>query len=286
MVYTFCVVDVKEYISSGILESVVLGLATEQEKQEVRCMAHIYPEIAEELAAVEQAFEKLAFETAVAPADHLRASILSAIQHETQDPLPEAPMPQEAKIISMSDAKPADPNPWKWIAAASVVMLIGVSALWINATGTSEELQERIARMKNEEVRNEQVMTAMKLDHDRMVSIQNVLTDNSMKKVMMTGTPKDPQSAVSVMWSSDGKKAIMKASSITAPPKDMQYQLWAIADGKPMSLGLFDYDELMNMTEPFDVAMNNIAAFAITLEKRGGSASPTLENMVVMGQNS
>ena len=49
MVYTLHTVDVKAYIESGILESYVLGFASEQEVQEVRCLSHIYPEIAEEL---------------------------------------------------------------------------------------------------------------------------------------------------------------------------------------------------------------------------------------------
>jgi anti-sigma-K factor RskA len=104
-----------------------------------------------------------------------------------------------------------------------------------------------------------------------------------MRKVVMSGTPKDPESSVSVLWSEDGKKAVMVAEAITEPPTDMQYQLWAIADGKPVSLGLFDYDEVMKMTEPFDVGVDNVSAFAITIEKRGGVASPTMENMVVMG---
>lgn len=284
MVYTVSVVDVKEYIASGILESVVLGLASEQEKQEVSCLSHIYPEIREELKAVEQAFEKLAFEHAVAPAASVRESILSAIHNEAQ--IPATDQKQETKIVQMGRAidSTKQPNPWKWMAAACVVLLIATSVLWFNSSSQTEKLSEKLAAMETEQQKSEQVLTAMQLEKDRLDAIQSVLSEESMKKVMMSGTKMAPESSVKVMWSDKGHKAVMVAESIMEAPKDMQYQLWAIADGKPVSLGLFDYDEVMNMTEPFDVMPENITAFAITMEKRGGSPVPTMENMVVIGE--
>jgi anti-sigma-K factor RskA len=86
------------------------------------------------------------------------------------------------------------------------------------------------------------------------------------------------------MWSPGDKKAVMVAEEITPAPANMQYQLWAIANGTPKSLGVFTYDELDNMTEPFSVYDEKIDAFAITLEKMGGNPTPTMEMMVVMGE--
>ncbi len=60
----------------------------------------------------------------------------------------------------------------------------------------------------------------------------------------------------------------------------MQYQLWAIEDGKPVSAGMYSEDK------DSQVALASIPkaqAFAITLEKEGGSPVPTMENMFVMG---
>lgn len=283
MVYTFSVVDVKEYISSGILESVVLGFASDQERQEVSCLSHIYPEIREELTAIEQQFEKMAFETAIEAPAHLRAILLAAIAQEPQIPAASGQEQKEAKIVRMPAPADSQVNPWKWLAAASVVLLLGVGFLWMNATNQSNDLSQQMASLKQAQTKNNQVMTAMSAEQQRLTEIQSVLTESSMKKIVMAGTPKDPNSSVSVMWSNNGKKAVMMAQSITAPPTDMQYQLWAIADGKPVSLGVFDYDEVMKMTEPFEVGIDNISAFAITLEKRGGSPAPTMENMVVIG---
>jgi hypothetical protein len=52
--------NIQAYIESGILEEYVLGTVSPQEKQEVECMASIYPEIQQELQILETALEKYA----------------------------------------------------------------------------------------------------------------------------------------------------------------------------------------------------------------------------------
>ena len=60
-----------------------------------------------------------------------------------------------------------------------------------------------------------------------------------------------------------------------------QYQLWAIVAGKPVDLGVFD-----KTTDSSDMKiMKSIAsaqAFAVTLEPRGGSVNPTMNQMMVI----
>lgn len=289
MVYTFSVVDVKEYIASGILESVVLGFASEQEMREVSCLSHIYPEIKAELNAIEQAFEKMAVEGAVAPSAELKAIIIEKISQTEQTPAQTTPnqaltnAEKPAKIIQMANPSAQTPNPWKWMVAASLLLLLGVGSLWIIATNRSNDLSNQVADLQQQKKVDDQVFTAMQLEQDHLQSVQSMVVDHDMRKVILMGTPKDPKACVHFMWSNSSNKGIMVAECITDPPTDMQYQLWAIADGKPVSLGLFDHEEVMNTTDPFDVNMDNVSAFAITLEKKGGVASPTMENMVVMG---
>jgi|GEM_PF-329489 len=281
MVYTFSAVDVKEYISSGILESVVLGFASDQERQEVSCLMHIYPEIRTEMMAIETAFEKMAFDTAIQPAEKLRAQILEAVSKEPQLPADKAA--GEAKIVRMQ-ADVSDVNPWKWIAAAAVVLFIGAGSLWVTSNNRSNALSDQLAAMKQTQQQDAEVLTAMKVEQERTQAIQAVLTEKSTQNIKMAGMSMDPTASVKIMWSSNENKAVMLAETITAPPKDMQYQLWAIANGKMVSLGIFDYDEVTGLTDPFEVSMDDISAFAITIEKRGGSPVPTMENMIVMGE--
>jgi anti-sigma-K factor RskA len=66
------------------------------------------------------------------------------------------------------------------------------------------------------------------------------------------------------------------------PSSDLQYQLWAIVDGNPVDLGVFD---ILNEKELVtkDLDLKKIQAFAVTLEKKGGSPSPNLEKLYVIG---
>lgn len=287
MVYISDIVDINEYIASGILESVTLGLASPQEVQEVACLSKIYPEIREEFIRVQKRCEETMLESAQAPDAAVRASVLKAISGIPQEK-PEttgAEAKQEAKIVSLNSSpeiKGVSPM-WKMMAAASLILTIGIGALWVISNREVKRMDGMMAELEKEQLKNDQILQAMTLEKEHLQTVQEVLAEQSMRTVMMKGTAMEPEATVKVMWSKDMKKAVMHAEKITPPPANMQYQLWVIADGKPVSVGLFNYDEVEQMTEPFDVNAQNITAFAITLEKMGGSPTPTMEKMVVMG---
>lgn len=291
--------DTQEYISSGILESVVLGFASEQEVREVSCLSVIYPEIREEFVAIELSVEKMAFNTAVEPSSDIKKTLLERIANEPQIQMDSTASTNsssksatstvstsstnevtEGKIITMNA-----PNPWKWAAAASILLCVGIGALWMNSNAKSNELSTQIATLTDKNTDNGQVLAALQLEQERANAIQAVVTEESAKNINMAGTAYEPKATVRVIWSANGKKAVMVANTIAPPPTNHQYQLWAIANGKPVSLGVFTHDEVVNMTEPFEVNATNISAFAITLEKTGGSPTgqPTMERMVVLG---
>lgn len=283
MVYIIDIVDINEYIASGILESVTLGLASPQEVQEVACLSKIYPEIQAEFIRVQKRCEEMMLENAQAPDVSVRASVLKAIAETPQEKAPEKKT--EAKIVSINTApelKGVSPM-WKMMAAASLILTLGIGALWFVSNREVKRLDNIMASMEKEQLKNDQILQAMTIEKDHLQTVQEVLAAESLRTVKMTGTAMEPEAAVKVMWSKDMKKAVMHAEKITPPPANMQYQLWVIADGKPVSVGLFNYDEVEQMTEPFDVNAQNITAFAITLEKMGGSPTPTMEKMVVMG---
>ncbi len=283
MVYSIDIVDINEYIASGILESVTLGLASPQEVQEVACLSKIYPEIQAEFIRVQKRCEEMMLESAQAPDPSVRASLLKTIAETPQEKAPAKK--EEAKIIALNTAPEINGvSPmWKMMAAASLILTIGIGALWFLSNREVKRLDNIMASMEKDQLKNEQILQAMIVEKDHLQTVQEVLAAESLRTVKMTGTAMEPEAAVKVMWSKDMKKAVMHAEKITPPPANMQYQLWVIADGKPVSVGLFNYDEVEQMTEPFDVNAQNITAFAITLEKMGGSPTPTMEKMVVMG---
>jgi anti-sigma-K factor RskA len=71
-------------------------------------------------------------------------------------------------------------------------------------------------------------------------------------------------------------------NNLPKPAADQQYQLWALMDNQPIDLGVFEMKQ-----EKLLVKMKNVQkaqAFAITLEPKGGSTNPSLNNMFVAGK--
>jgi phosphate/sulfate permease len=75
--------NIQAYIESGILEEYVLGTVSPQEKQEVECMSHIYPEIKEELLRTESALEEYALKHQTSPPASLKESIFAQMNFDS-----------------------------------------------------------------------------------------------------------------------------------------------------------------------------------------------------------
>jgi anti-sigma-K factor RskA len=99
---------------------------------------------------------------------------------------------------------------------------------------------------------------------------------------MMKGVAKSPESMAMVYWNTESKEVFIELKSLPVPEEGKQYQLWAIVDGKPVDAGMITLSEeesSLHRMKDFESAQ----AFAITLEKQGGSPTPTLSEMYVMG---
>jgi len=264
--------DIKEYIESGAIEAVVLGFASEQEIAQLQSYALKYPEISAEWKAVTVAFENEATKHAVPAPAEVKQRVMDSISTEKK---------KETPIVPLTPQKTS--NPWKWLAAASVVLAVGATSLWYMNFSKLQEMQSLMAQKDAEIEKMDQKVTALSVEQERTAEMKKVLAQLDTRNIEMKGTPMEPTANIHIMWNETNKMAMMKSVAVEEIPYEMQFQLWAIADGKPVSLGVFDGSELENMTDPFAVDAQNISAFAITIEKRGGSQTPTMEKMVVMG---
>ena len=68
-----------------------------------------------------------------------------------------------------------------------------------------------------------------------------------------------------------------------AAPTGKQYQLWAIVDGSPVDAGMITTDKGSYSIQKMK-SFGKADAFAITLEKTGGSPTPTMSEMVVISE--
>ena len=243
--------NVKEYIQSGVVESYVLGLATDAEQKEFEQMCAEYPEIAQAKHAFERLLEEQLMQDAVEPPAVVRTKVFEAIRPDvTGNGTPEEI--QEAPVRRM--------NVWKWVAAASLILLAG-TGYW--AYITNEKYKEVVAKQattENELQQKNSELTAMQEDA-RMMQNPNV------KMAALKGTANAPQALTTVFWDSASKDVYLFVNNLPQAPSEKQYQLWALVDGQPIDLGMLEVKEKRLLVKMKNV--QNAQAFAITLERRG-----------------
>lgn len=249
--------NVQEYISSGIIESCVLGLASEQERAEFEKNCAAYPEIKAAREAFEIMLEKTAMENAVAPPAGLKEKISEAVRREGKViPLPSTKQPPVKKM-----------NWLRYAVAASLILLAG--SIWWNM-----DLRKENRKLLEDLNSSASRVAQMEDDARRM--------HGAVKMVGLNGTDLSPQSFATVYWDTASKDVYLLINNMPAPPSDQQYQLWALLNGQPVDMGVIEIVE-----KPLQLyRMQNAQAaqaFAITLEKKGGSPKPTLEKLYAIG---
>ena len=249
--------NVKEYIQSGVVESYVLGLATDAEQKEFEQACAEYPEIAQAKEAFERSLEEQLMHDAIEPPAFVRSKVFEAIRpggtlaNGVQEEIHEEPVRRM--------------NIWKWVAAASLILLAG-AGFW--AYTTNEKYKDLLAKQAPME-RQLQESTAQL----QMLQEDAEILRHPMKTVSLKGTELAPQAQTTVYWDTTGanKDVYMVINNLPQPPSEKQYQLWALFDGQPIDLGVFEYELKQKRLVLKMKNVQNAQAFAITLEQRGRS---------------
>jgi anti-sigma-K factor RskA len=264
--------NIKEYIASGILESYVLGEVSDQERTEIEADLLRYPELREELSRVEQAQETLLMQTAIAPPSRVKERIFSKLE-ESQGA---SGTQKEVRVIPLTDSTV---KWWKFATAASVSVAVISSYLAFNYKG---ELRNTKDRLDNLIAQNQQMAQDYNIVNQRLDNIENtikIIDNPSYKRVILKGTEAAQGSLASIYWNETSSEVYLSVQQLRTLSKDQQFQLWAIVDGKPVDAGVFNLAEgIMRMKD-----IQRASAFAVTIEPQGGSVSPTLSSMQVIG---
>jgi len=269
-------VNIEEYISSGILESYILGLASPEEAGILECVMRNSAEVRSAFEEAQKTLEDLATAQAVTPPNDLETKIWAKIQQEqtTNDikPLVAKKVELEAGETTQKIYPNKEINWQKYAIAASVLFLVSIlgNLFWMNDSSNN---QKQIAQLQTEKKSQD---LALKTSQEKLA----VLSNPNIISVPLKGVEKHPDSKAMVYWDSNSKAVYLNAENLPKAPKGMQYQLWALVDGKPVSAGMYSSDK---DTKEVLANIPKAQAFAITLEKQGGSDVPTMENMFVIG---
>lgn len=271
--------NIKAYIESGILELYVLGDVTPKERSQVEAMVQKHPAIKAELDEIERSMALYAEQNAIEPPETLRNRVLNKLVDNLGDDSRSAPNEEDEKekiIIPISRAR--SNTFFKYAFAACLALLIVSVAALISVYSKLQRSNDLVASLQSG---NQRFVSKTRLLDNELT----VYRDPSFKTLKLQGTKKSPSSDLIVAWSPANKKVMIDMSNANMPVNDNnhQYQLWALVAGKPVDLGVFDADTTSKgMKEMKSTASAD--AFAVTLEPRGGSPTPTMDEMMVIGK--
>ena len=283
--------DLSCIISSGDLELYVMGMLPPDEAGKMEQLIALFPELKEEADRISMALEAAANQSGLAPGASVKAKLFSQIKELKEN---------EHKDISNTDehaqelpAKPATVSTGKvvvmkqdnkrWMMAASMTGLVIFMGLAIYLYTRTQQQNNEMVRMQNNLDSANYNMQQLQQENLASGQLLRIMQDDNFKPVNLEEVPGKPDATVQVYWNTETKEVYLVDISLPQAPAGKQYQFWAIVDGQPVDGGLLDnvkqYAQKMATFPKAD-------AFAITLENEGGSPTPTLDQMYVMGKPS
>lgn len=301
--------DTQNYKDSGILELYVMDALPPDERSEVERRAALDPAIAREIREIREALALLDRHHERAPRRELRRSILDALDrddivdgsqkapgvgeldrrdHDAGDPggsstrsatvIPLSPAPARGGAGTSMPAR----SPGRYSLAASwilVALSVGAAAWFaVQWRGAAEEAE--LLREENRLLASTNSVIASRAESAERA--MTIMRSADYHAVQLNGTEHAPAVHPVVYWNPSSREVVLIAKNLPAPPAGKQYQLWAIHDNKRIDAGVFDVDgrvDTMQRLKDIEAA----EAFAVTLERSGGSPIPDLNAVYAVG---
>ncbi|HUR11535.1 MAG TPA: anti-sigma factor [Flavitalea sp.] len=282
-------VNIQEYISSGIVESYVLGLASPEEEATFEKMCLMHPELIAARDEFERRLEEMALTSAVTPPREIRERIFSEIEIASGtsdiDTLGTQLFPN-AREVEPELEVPVISIGWKYWAVASVILLIGsigLTLFYFNKYREANNRYQTLVEQQSDLAKQNQQAKSILSEKENTIFM---MKDTGMLVIRMpavTGpATQDPIQPATIYWDKETKDVYLMVNKLPEPGLDKQYQLWAIVNGQPVDAGVFD------LTDPYTrlkmKKINTAEAFAVTLERKGGSPKPSMQAIYAMGK--
>lgn len=261
--------NTQEYIESGILELYVAGALSEKENSEVFAALQEHSEVKKEVEEIEEAMRQLS--AALSPTEKIAA--FQVIKDRLDD---------GGKVIPLL---PIEKPPTNWFAmtgwAASVLLVIGLGLLYTEFNSLKQEYADAVSS----KTELEESIAQTSEDLNQAKELVAMLRDKNVQSYTLGGQAVSPESYAKVFWNKETQQVFVDAAGLPPAPEGKVYQVWSLKLDPltPTSLGLLDEltDDgtgIINLPNA-----NESQAFGITLEPAGGSESPTLEQLYVLG---
>ncbi|NJO00429.1 MAG: anti-sigma factor [Bacteroidia bacterium] len=255
--------DIQEYISSGIIESYVLGATTPEESQELERLAKQYPKIRQAIEANRFALMEYVLRYKEDPPEELKEKVLeklAMLEHA-----------KEAKPLYVRFLKSLSP-PLSIAVAASFALLISVVAnLYLYQSWKKAQAQLRQAILAKQQM--EYAFHTTQASYQQIQQDLRVLAHPAMRFVSLEGSSESayPSASIWLYWNRNTKDIYLEVKNLPMTSSGKQYQLWSVQGEHVKDAGMISMKPKPGSIQKMK-KVDQADAFVITLEKAGGVA--------------
>ena len=270
--------ELKDIISSGLLELYVSGLSSKVESTQVEEWAVHYPEVKHELTQIEETLETYASANAIMPSAEVKDKIFARLQkhsynNSSASVFSDRVNPVQTGIGQAQGMVRKISSWYQYAAAASIILLVISAVLAFNYYTKYNDANQKL-QVAEQKLQHETEMA------QAMNSDLNVMGNKYAKPVVLNGTPHAPQALAKIYWMTNSGDVWVDPANLPEIPSGKQYQLWAIVDGKPIDAGMISNSKGMYHVQKMKT-FGKAEAFAITMEASGGSPTPKGDMVVI-----
>ena len=268
--------SVNEVISSGLLESYVLGTATAEESAMIRNLCRQHPELVKEIEAIEEVLMNFSAKISVPLNKELKNKIASRLNFEEESVL------DAVKLISMDVENEGQLKLYKFGVAASLLLFLTSLLYNVQLNQKLRKVNGELAELNAARSYMTDKLKIQQTSLNAMNAELQVVADPKIKTIALKGMNSMDKRSAMVHWNMETHEVYFNATALPGSPASKQYQLWAIVDGKPVNAGMIDMGNTAQVFQKMK-SIKGAQAFAVTIEKMGGSPTPTMDTMCLLG---
>lgn len=262
--------DIQQYIESGLLEAYLLDALSTEEKAQVEFDLAESKELQVAFLQLEFEMEQLAYVLEKSPSKSVWDKIEHSLETKSSVDLPKTetePIPIKKEISNL--------KLWRTWAIAATVSSIMFLYLWQTTEIQRMSLSDQFEQVKQELSRSE-------AENTHFASMQKMLLDPDCEFIKLDASDKKMPYLARVMWNNKTGEVMVSAETIPDLSEEQDLQLWALVDGKPINAGVITLNNENLSKQKMSVSKADV--FAVTIEPKGGSAEPTLSNLILISK--
>jgi anti-sigma-K factor RskA len=277
------------------------GALDKDERASLEEHLHSCEECRSEFREMSDAIASLAYTVApVVPPAHLRANVLARIRAAAASEIlvdPSEALDTSRAVGSKSDdarrSATADVDTrgllgrlslWQLLKgrpslglgaafATTALVLLGITSLAL--LSRNQTLSTEVARLYGQLRETQSELSGQREQLASARDVNDLLASPGARFAELSGKKPAPQAHAMLAYDRSTGRAVMMATGLPPAPAGHAYQLWLIADNKPLPGGTFkaDAEGRARMSDHLPSGVGN-PTFAVTLEREGGEVAP------------